>query len=370
MQNQMFPTFFMGGFECSTHRDKRGRRLDLIASTRHDEFAELDYARLLETDIGTARDGIRWHLIEKEPFRYDFSSLERQARAAKKTGIRVIWDFFHYGFPDDLDIFTPEFVERFVHFSLAATEYLKSELGDDLFVCPVNEISFFSWIAGDVAGFYPAKRRRGDELKFQLVRATIKSMDTIRSVCPSVRFLLTDPAIHVLSKNDTIQGKKAAELYRQAQFHAFDMLAGRAEPELGGGSKYLDIIGLNYYFHNQWRHPGRRTIPPDDKSYRPFNAILREYSQKYGRPIVIAETGIEDEKRPAWFKYVCEQTNIAVSKGVTVEGICLYPVVNHPGWADNRHCHNGLWDYPNDIGEREVFQPLADEIQLQRQLVF
>src|SRR5688572_22287922 len=73
-----FKSFFMGGFECSTHRDARGRRLDLIASTRHDEFAEADYTRLLDRNIRTCRDGLRWHLIEKEPFRYDFSSLESQ----------------------------------------------------------------------------------------------------------------------------------------------------------------------------------------------------------------------------------------------------------------------------------------------------
>ncbi len=55
----------------------------------------------------------------------------------------------------------------------------------------------------------------------------------------------------------------------------------------------------------------------------------------------------------------------ASEKGVPVEGICLYPIVNHPGWDDNRHCHNGLWDYPNEAGEREIYVPLAEEIKLQ-----
>src|SRR5687767_4658871 len=163
-----FKSFLMGGFECSTHRDARGRRLDLIASTRHDEFAEADYTRLLDRNIRTCRDGLRWHLIEKEPFRYDFSSLESQVRAARKTGIEVVWDYFHYGYLNDLDIFSEEFVERFASFAAAATEFLKLELGNAPFVCPVNEISFFSWIAGDVGNFYPCVRRRGGVLKRQL----------------------------------------------------------------------------------------------------------------------------------------------------------------------------------------------------------
>ena len=74
----------MGGFECSTHRDKRGRRLDLIASTRHDQFAEEDYTRLMQLGLRSCRDGVRWHLIEPEPFKYDFSSLENQVKAARE----------------------------------------------------------------------------------------------------------------------------------------------------------------------------------------------------------------------------------------------------------------------------------------------
>ncbi len=41
------------------------------------------------------------------------------------------------------------------------------------------------------------------------------------------------------------------------------------------------------------------------------------------------------------------------------------PIVNHPGWLDDRHCYNGLWDYPDDQGEREIYQPLAIELRKQ-----
>src|SRR4051794_7647448 len=81
--SSVFKSFWMGGFECSTHRLPRrkamgsfaGQRLDLVGSTRHDEFALQDYERLKHVGIRTARDGVRWHLIEKSPFFYEFSSL-------------------------------------------------------------------------------------------------------------------------------------------------------------------------------------------------------------------------------------------------------------------------------------------------------
>jgi hypothetical protein len=37
--------------------------------------------------------------------------------------------------------------------------------------------------------------------------------------------------------------------------------------------------------------------------------------------------------------------------------------LNHPGWIDDRHCHNALWDYPDDEGHREIYLPLAKAIR-------
>lgn len=359
---KIFNSYMIGGFECSTHRTRRNRRLDVIAATRHDEFAEADYRRLLKFGMRTARDGVRWHLIETKPYRYDFSSLQNQARAARATGIQIIWDLFHYGYPDDLDIFSAEFPARFARFASATAEYLMRETDGNFCICPINEISFFAWVAGEVGGFYPFVRKRGNELKRQLVRATLLAVDAIRLVSPAARFVYIDPAIHVTTRQKTPAARRAAEFERQWQFQAFDMLCGTAEPDLGGNSAYLDILGLNYYAYNQWFFGSRRTILRGHELYRPPHEIFAEFRARYSRPIFIAETGIENEERADWFRHVCAEAEIAQTSGVALEGICLYPVVNHPGWEDDRHCHNGLWDYANENGAREIYQPLAKEI--------
>ena len=355
----------MGGFECSTHRNYKGKRIDVIAATRHDEFAEADYACLMAMGMRTARDGVRWHLIEHAPFQYDFSSVLNQIRAAKKTGIQIIWDLFHYGYPADLDIFSTEFPVRFAGFAEAFTKFLLIENSEMPFFCPVNEISFFSWIAGDVGGFFPFERGRGDELKQQLVRSSILAIDKIRAVCPNARFVQTDPAIRVTVSPKFPNARQDAENYHRAQFHALDMLCGKRLPELGGNETYLDIIGVNYYFNNQWRHPSGRRILRGNKQYIPFNQILGEWFERYQRPMIIAETGIENNARPDWFRYISEEVRTAQSNGAVIEGICLYPVINHPGWDDNRHCYNGLWDYPDNFGNRKIYEPLAEEIRRQ-----
>ena len=40
--------------------------------------------------------------------------------------------------------------------------------------------------------------------------------------------------------------------------------------------------------------------------------------------------------------------------GVPVEGICLYPVLDYPGWADERHCPVGLLGFADESGRRCV----------------
>src|SRR5690625_292557 len=106
----IFQSFLQGGFECSTHRLANGKRLDLIAAIGHDAFAEADYLQAQEHGMRTLRDGVRWHLIERTPGEFDFSSLTPMMDAARRTGTQIIWDLLHYGWPDDVDPFGPDFV--------------------------------------------------------------------------------------------------------------------------------------------------------------------------------------------------------------------------------------------------------------------
>ncbi|MGH9626909.1 MAG: beta-glucosidase [Bryobacteraceae bacterium] len=360
-----FLSFFMGGFECSTHRLASGKRLDLLSATKHDMYAKMDYQRLLEFGIRSARDGIRWHLIERSPYRYDFSSVLPMVRAARQTGVQILWDLFHYGWPDDLDLFHPEFVRRFRSLARSFACLLRDESGPVQYLSPVNEISFFAWGAGEVGCLNPFATGRGHELKAQLVRASIEAIEAIRDVLPAARFIQVDPVIHiVLDQFATEEEKRAARLHCRAQYEAWDLLAGHGAPELGGHHKYLDIVGVNYYVHNQWTYNGP-PISSTHPGYRPLREMLAEVYHRYRRPLFIAETGIEDDLRPEWLKFIADEVIAAMGMGIPVEGICLYPIVNHPGWADDRHCKNGLWDYCDDSGGREIYAPLAAEIERQ-----
>jgi polysaccharide biosynthesis protein PelF len=365
----LFRSFLQAGFECSSHRLRGidgipGRRLDIIAATDHDRFAEDDYRHLSQLGIRTVRDGLRWHRIEGTPGTYDWSSALPMIRAARNTNTQVIWDLLHYGWPDHLDIWSPQFIKCFSRYAAAAAKLVRDESDGPPFYCPVNEISFFSWAGGDAGYLNPFARGRGFELKVQLSRASIEAMEAVLSVDSRARFVHCDPAINIIADPSRPSERATAEGQRRAQYQSWDMLSGRTWPQLGGAEKYLDIMGVNYYHNNQWIHGGL-PIDVDHPLYKPFRKILVEIYARYGKPLLVAETGIEGDRREGWLAYVGEEAGAAMQAGVQLEGICLYPIVNHPGWDDDRPCENGLFAFKTQDGRRDVYRPLATELQRQ-----
>jgi beta-glucosidase/6-phospho-beta-glucosidase/beta-galactosidase len=345
----IFRSFWMGGFESASHVNHAGVRLDMLAATQHDRFVLEDYENARMMRIGTVRDTVRWHRVEVSPGRYDFGSVESYIEAANKSQVEVIWDLLHYGWPNGLDIYSPEFVFRFASFCEATARHLRTRVAAPRFYTPINELSFFAWAAGEVGWFYPYSTHRGSVLKQQLVRAWVAGVDAIRRADPSARIVSVEPVIHTvppLGRCD--DGRAAAQ--NESQWEAWDMISGRSQAELGGAERYLDIIGVNFYHDNQWEVPGGEKIhwhiQPRDPRWVPFNRLIRAAYDRYGRPIIIGETSHVGSGRADWIRELTDEVVIAIHGGLPLEGICLYPLIDRFEWNDAAHWHNsGLWDF-------------------------
>ena len=153
-----------------------------------------------------------------------------------------------------------------------------------------------------------------------------------------------------------------ATAHRDAQFEAFDMIAGRTAPELGGSEAHLDIVGVNYYPENQLMRGGA-TIPLGHWLYRPLGVLLQEVASRYDRPVLVSETGAEGGNGAGWLRYVCGEVRAAMRAGVSMEGICIYPVMDYPGWKDDRYCRCGLIRAADDWRQRHVDMELLHQIE-------
>lgn len=343
----LFDSFWLAGFESATHITRAGHRLDMLAVTQHDRQAAGDYALLRSIGIRAARDGIRWHLIDRGGA-YDFSSLLPMTMAARDEGVQVIWNLCHYGWPEDVDVFAPQFVDRFARFCTAVARFIAAQSDSIPFYSPINEISFLAWAAGDTGIIYPAQHERGNELKRQLVRAAIAGMEAIWAVDRRARFVHVDPVIHVVAPRRRPDLIAAADAQRASQWESWDMLMGRRAPELGGHPRYLDIVGVNFYHANEWEHPDIRIRwedEPRDSRWLPFRTLLAEVWERYRRPLFVAETSHFGAGRVRWLNEIADEVCQARAMGVPVEGMCIYPILDRPDWEDLHHWHHsGLWD--------------------------
>ncbi|RYZ20844.1 MAG: glycosyl hydrolase family protein [Chitinophagaceae bacterium] len=366
----IFPTFFLSGFECSTFLWKDHRRRNLVAETQHDRFAKEDYALLRRLGIAVAREGIPWPLVDRNG-QYDFSPIDPMIAAMAENQVLPIWDLFHYGYPDGLDPYSDAFTERFAAYCRAAAAYVGARLHGPYFFTPINEITFFSFAAGEWGWVAPYGKTPTERftLRRALCKAAIAGVHAIREVLPEARMVHIDPLVNVVAPRDHPELDEAARRETDVDtFLAWDILYGKVEPELGGSPEILDIVGANNYSFGQMEYRAQgphAALGPDDDRIRPLCDLLRTVWQRYRRPMIIGETSGMNEGREDWLRDVMEEALAAVYEGIDLHGICLFPAVDMPDWHTGKWLHNGICDLvpEGDILKRVECAPYVAELR-------
>lgn len=139
----------------------------------------------------------------------------------------------------------------------------REETEGTLWVTPINEISYYTWSGGEVgymAPFGSGARGRAE------ARAGARGNRRCRcdlEVDAYARIFTVDPLVRQHDPAGRTNLQAGVDFFnRQVVTEAFDLLAGRLEPELGGSRRHLGVVGLNYYACNQWTVPARRGCLP------------------------------------------------------------------------------------------------------------
>ena len=379
MPNNPFSSFWMAGFECSDQLNAFGHRVDLLNETGHLQLINEDYQNLKPFNITTVREGIRWTDVEKSPYHYDFSTVEFMTERGRANGVQQLWDICHFGFPDDLTPLHPLFARRFAALCRAFVKFYRSvDPYSTLIVTPINEVSFLSWLGGDVCGTSPYCTGNGWQVKYALMRAYIEGVAAMREEDPSVKILTTEPLINAVAElNAPPERLEQALIWHNFQYQAVDILSGFMSPELGGKPEYVDFIGLNFYYKNQWEidvwQPLLWNQNPADPRWIPLRYLFMGVYERYQKPLLLTETSHPKEDRPMWMNMIAEETAAVIEQGVPFYGVCIYPIIDRPDWDQLTMWHqSGLWDAElreNEPPARILYEPYAEALLESQELI-
>jgi hypothetical protein len=366
-----FQSFWWAGYECTDQLNCFGNRVDFLPLTGHLQRLSDDYKHLNSFAIRTVREGIRWSQVEKTAYQYDWHVVEQLLAEGHRQGIQQIWDLCHFGYPDDLTPLHPMFARRFAALCRAFVHFYRDLYPDDeLIVTPINEVSFISWLGGDARGTSPYCTKQGWEVKVGLMRAYIEGVAAMREIDPSIRILTTEPLVQMVPPmNATEQEIIDAAIADENQFQSVDILAGSICPELGGSPEYLDILGFNYYYNNQWINKTSTFLgwadPIPDPRWVPLRRLLLKAHHRYNKPIALTETSHPGIDRPGWINMIGRECAAVIEAGVPLWGVCLYPIIDRPDWDHLDHWHHsGLWDADLlvDPPGRVLYEPYANAL--------
>src|SRR5688572_29108093 len=96
-----------------------GYVMDEVALIRHVEFLVVDYQLMVDIGLKGVRDAARWLLTNPAPGVYDWTWMDRIVAAAEKSNLDLHLDLWHYGYPEWMDILSPEAPEQFANFARA-----------------------------------------------------------------------------------------------------------------------------------------------------------------------------------------------------------------------------------------------------------
>ncbi|MGE5643455.1 MAG: beta-galactosidase [Byssovorax cruenta] len=315
-------------------------RQDEVNLIRHDEFLEGDYRLMVEAGCVGIRDAARWYLSHPAPGIFDWSWMDRVVEAADKHNLKLYLDLWHYGYPDWLDVLSAEAPVHFAEFARSiACRYPTLQ-----YYCVCNEPSLLVELAGRQGDWSPFLREEDPStFRRQISKMIIAASKAILEVKPDAVLIIPEPW-HATDTNP--EDNQAAVL---------DTVMGLRDPDLGGCSDLVTIVGLNHYRDS--------TLPP-------FHRLLLNAQKRWpNKSLWVTETSGPPTgwQQAEWFWWMLAETRLALLGGANIEVFTWAPAISMYDWVDETlQLHNGIWIL-DENGQRLPNGKMPQALELARQ---
>ena len=280
---------FLENSDFVRRKKKALYRQDEVRLIRHDEFLDVDYRLMVEAGCVGIRDAARWYISHPAPGRFDWTWLDQVVAAADHHQLKLYLDLWHYGYPDWLDILSPEAPRHFADFARQiALRYPTLE-----YYCVCNEPSLLIELGGRKGKWGPFLHKT-DPTAFrqQVSRMIIEASQAILEVRPDAVLIIPEPW-HATDR-----------ISEDHQAAVLDTVLGLRDPELGGCDDLVSIIGLNHYRDS--------TLPP-------FHRLLIHAQKRWpAKRLWITETSGPPKgwQQAEWFWWMLAEARLAAMSGI------------------------------------------------------
>jgi hypothetical protein len=314
-------------------------RQDEVSLIRHDEFLEVDHQLMASIGCVGIRDGARWYVSNPAPGCYDWTWLDRVVASANKHRLKLYLDLWHYGFPDWMDILSPDAPLQFAEFAAQiARRYPSLE-----YYCVCNEPSLLVELGGRLGKWSPFLQKKDPSVfRRQVSRMIIEASKSILEIKPDAVLVIPEPwhATDRISEED--------------QAAVLDTVLGLRDPHLGGCHGLVTIIGLNHYRDS--------TLPP-------FHRLLINAQKRWpSKQLWITETSGPPQgwAQAEWFWWMLAETRLAAMSGIHIPVFTWAPAISMYDWVHERvQLHNGIWII-GENGERLPNGKTLEALELAR----
>ncbi|MDQ4090515.1 MAG: family 1 glycosylhydrolase [Actinomycetota bacterium] len=322
----------------------------MAETTGHIARWRSDLELLLGCGVDRLRYPVRWHRIQPDRRTFDWRGTDEVLGWMQEQGMRPIVDLCHHmsyprwlkrGFADRRfpDAYL-RYVEAFAGRYPWIEEYtLFNEPFTTFLLC--GEVGVWPPHLQGLKGFLTLARN--------VLPALTAASRALAELLPAGRHFYVDTCERASAATPAAIAHTA--MTNDRRFFILDLFLGRpldadrpfvAEVLAAGGEPLfdlepgrVDVLGLDYYAHNQWQYldgAGRGvTASPDPGS---LADLIVEYHDRYRLPCALGETNIRGfaSDRVSWLKYTLEQCEMAEARGVPIDGYCWFPFVDSADW--------------------------------------
>jgi hypothetical protein len=315
-------------------------RQDEVSLIRHDEFLDVDYQLLDGAGCLGVRDGARWYLSHPAPGTFNWTWLDSMVSTSEKYNLKLYMDLWHYGYPDWLDILSPDAPKHFADFARQiALRYPSLEC-----YCICNEPSLFIELAGRQGQWSPFLHEADPStFRRQISKMIIEASKAVLEVKPDACLIIPEPW-HATDKNS-----------EDSQAAVLDTVLGLRDPQLGGCNELVTVVGLNHYRDS--------TLPP-------FHRLLMNARKRWPtKELWVTETSGPPKgwQQTEWFWWMLAETRLANMSGANVTVFTWAPAISMYDWVNEKQqLHNGIWVIDKN-GQRIPNGNMLEAIDLARQ---